>query len=119
MSPFQADGDTPMLIRCVVYQEGKKVADIPVEDISDYVGRPDCFVWVALREATDEELATMQEEFGLHDLAVEDSRHGHQRPKVEEYGKSLFAVLHTIEMKDGQMHQGEIDIFVGPNYILS
>jgi magnesium transporter len=37
----------------------------------------------------------MQEEFGLHDLAVEDARHGHQRPKIEEYGKSIFAVLHT------------------------
>ena len=52
----------------------------------------DCFVWVALRDATDAELDTMQREFGLHDLAVEDARHGHQRPKIEEYGKTLFVV---------------------------
>jgi magnesium transporter len=108
-----------MLVNCVAYQEGHKIADIPKEAISDYVQRPDCFVWVALKDPEPEELAEMQQEFGLHDLAVEDARHGHQRPKIEEYGKSLFAVLHTIEMKDGQMHQGEIDIFVGPNYILS
>src|SRR4029079_10283182 len=61
----------------------------------------------------------MREEFGLHELAVEDARHGHQRPKIEEYGNSLFAVLHSIELHRSELQQGEIDIFVGPNYILS
>ena len=86
-----------MLISCVAYQNGRKLADIPIEDISEYVSRPDCFVWVALFEPSMEELDEMAEEFGLHELAVEDARHGHQRPKIEEYGDSLFAVLHTIE----------------------
>jgi magnesium transporter len=80
-----------MLINCVAYQEGNKLADIPIADISDYVVRPDCFVWVALRDATDAELAEMQQEFNLHELAVEDARHGHQRPKIEEYGDSIRA----------------------------
>jgi len=108
-----------MLVNCVAYQEGRKLADIPKEAISDYVNRPDCFVWVALRDPDPAELEEMQEEFGLHPLAVEDARHGHQRPKIEEYGKSLFAVLHSIEIRDGELHLGEVDIFVGPNYILS
>src|SRR3954454_21793585 len=86
-----------MLISCVAYQNGRKLADIPVEDISEYVKEPDCFVWVALFEPTNEELAKMTEEFGLHELAVEDARKGHQRPKIEEYGDSLFAVLHPVE----------------------
>ena len=63
-----------------------------IEEISDYLLRPDCFVWVALRDATDDELTVMQGEFGLHDLAIEDARHGHQRPKIEEYGDTVFAV---------------------------
>src|SRR6185503_18953782 len=109
----------PMLVNCVAYQDGKKLADIDKRDISNYVSRRDCFVWVALKDPDDAELAEMKEEFGLHPLAVEDARHGHQRPKIEEYGNSLFAVLHSIEMRDGELHQGEIDIFVGPNYILS
>ena len=109
-----------MLINCVAYQEGKKLADIEVEDISDYVDRPDCFVWVALRDATDAELSTMQEEFGLHDLAIEDARHGHQRPKVEEYGDTLFVVLHTVEQNAvDELQIGEVDIFVGRNFVLS
>ena len=61
----------------------------------------------------------MRDEFGLHELAVEDARHGHQRPKIEEYGNSLFAVLQTVEIKEDELHVGEVDIFVGPNYILS
>ena len=72
-----------MLINCVAYQEGRKLADIDKREISDYLARPGCFVWVALRDATDEELVEMQEEFDLHALAVEDARHGHQRPKIE------------------------------------
>lgn len=108
-----------MLVNCVVYKEGKVVAEIPPSDISKYVSRPDCFVWVALRDATDAELQEMQQEFGLHELAVEDARHGHQRPKIEEYGDSLFVVLHTVEIIDGEIHTGELDIFVGRNYVLS
>ena len=76
-------------------------------------------MWVALRDASDAELAKMQEEFGLHDLAVEDARHGHQRPKIEEYGDSLFAVTHMIEMEGSELTVGELDVFVGPNYVLS
>ncbi len=87
-----------MLINCVAYQNGVKIADLSVEAISDYLERPDCFVWVALRDATDAELDKMQKEFGLHDLAVEDARHGHQRPKIEEYGDTLFVVMHMVEV---------------------
>ncbi len=108
-----------MLINCVAYQGGIKLADIPVEDISEYVSRPDCFVWVALKDAENEELVKLQEEFGLHPLAVEDALHGHQRPKIEEYGDSVFAVMHQIEMLDGELQVGEVNIFVGKNYVLS
>ncbi|HEY5761988.1 MAG TPA: CorA family divalent cation transporter, partial [Rhodocyclaceae bacterium] len=108
-----------MLLNCIVYQRGAKLADIPVADISNYVGRHDCFVWVALRDADDAELLQMQEEFGLHELAVEDARHGHQRPKIEEYGDSIFAVVHTLELIAGEISVGEVNIFVGANYVLS
>ena len=113
-----------MLISCVAYQNGRKLADIPKEDISEYVGQSDCFVWVALFEPSMEELDEIAHEFSLHELAVEDARHGHQRPKIEEYGDSLFAVLHTIEREkapDGtdELVTGEVDVFVGPNYVLT
>ncbi len=113
-----------MLISCVAYLNGHKLADIPAGDISEYVSRADCFVWVALFEPSMEELEQMADEFGLHELAVDDARHGHQRPKIEEYGDSLFAVLHTIEREkdengDEVYATGEVDIFVGPNYVLT
>jgi magnesium transporter len=108
-----------MLVNCVAYQDGAKLSDIPKEDISEYVKRQDCFVWVALKDPTPAELEEMQEEFGLHELAVEDARNGHQRPKIEEYGISLFAVVQTVQFKDDDLQVGEVDIFVGPNYILS
>lgn len=108
-----------MLINCVAYQEGERLCDVPVEHISNFLSRPDCFVWVALRDPEPPELEQMQQEFGLHELAVEDAHHGHQRPKIEEYGDSLFAVVHTIELLDGEMLVGELDIFVEERYVLS
>jgi magnesium transporter len=108
-----------MLINCVAYQEGRKLADIPVVDISDYVARDDTFVWVALRDATPGELEVMQEEFGLHELAVEDAGRGLQRPKIEEYGDSLFVVVKMLELREGEVQVGEVDVFVGPNYVMS
>ena len=108
-----------MLINCAAYQNGKKLGDIRKDEIHDYLNRPDSFVWVALKDATPEELAELQQQFGLHELAVEDAHHGHQRPKIEEYGDSLFAVLHTVEQDGDELLVGEINIFVGRNYILS
>jgi magnesium transporter len=109
-----------MLINCVVYRDGLKAADIRVEDISDHIGAPDTFVWVALRDATDHELAEVQREFGLHELAVEDARHGHQRPKIEEYGDTLFCVMHLVELgPTDSLRIGEVAVFVGPNYVVS
>ncbi|MEQ1439140.1 magnesium/cobalt transporter CorA [Fontimonas sp. SYSU GA230001] len=108
-----------MLVSCTAYQNGHKLADIAPGEIHDYVGRPDCFVWVALKDADAAELETMRTEFGLHPLAVEDASHGHQRPKLEEYGDSLFAALHLIELADGQVHEGELAIFVGRHYVLT
>ena len=108
-----------MLVTCVAYQEGQKVAEIPPGLIREFIARPGCFVWVALKDPTQGELEEMQHEFGLHDLAVEDARKGHQRPKLEEYGEVLFGVLHNIELRGEELHRAEIDVFVGPNFVLS
>lgn len=114
-----------MLVSCVAYENGVKLADIPVSDISEYMHRSHCLVWVALFEPTPEEMDEMAREFGLHELAVEDASKGHQRPKIEEYGDSLFAVLHPAEMLpvgdkgDCELNIGEVDIFVGHSYVLT
>ncbi|VTU19683.1 magnesium/cobalt transporter CorA [Variovorax sp. PBL-E5] len=111
-----------MLINCAVYEDGTKLADIPIDRIGDYVSLPRCFVWVALHDPTPEELEEVRTEFDLHPLAVEDAQHGHQRPKVEEYADSLFVVMHlldTDERRPGVLDVGELNVFVGRNYVVS
>ena len=108
-----------MLVNCVAYQDGKRLGDIRKEDISAYVKRPECFVWVALKDPEPQELLELQGEFGLHELAVEDAMSGHQRPKVEEYGNSVFAVLQAPQLTGDGIEVGELDLFVGKNYLLS
>lgn len=107
-----------MLIDCVAYRGGIKLADLPIEDISEYLKLPDCFVWVALRDADDAELGKMQEEFGLHDLVIEDARHGYQRPKIEEYDTSLFVAMHILDDTGENLEIGELHVVVGHNFVL-
>ena len=67
-----------MLVNCAAYTDGQKVADISVNEIRSYTSRPNSFVWVALKDPEPGELEALQEEFGLHELAVEDASHGPQ-----------------------------------------
>ena len=108
-----------MIVNCVAYQNGRRLTNIPVSEIRSYISHKDCFVWMALNDATPDELQTMQNEFDLHDLAVEDAQHGHQRPKIDEYEASLFVVLQIIERAGDELTVGEVAIFVGANYVLS
>jgi magnesium transporter len=108
-----------MLVNCAVYENGRKLADIPKEDIKAHLGKPGRFVWVALRDPTPGELEEMGGVFGLHELAVEDAVHGNQRPKLEEYGQCIFVVMHTVELDEDELLVGEIDVFAGPDYVLS
>ena len=108
-----------MLINCAVYEKGVRIKDIPIREISAWLGKPDCFVWVALSEATQEELGELQQEFGLHDLAVEDVLQRDERPKIEEYDGTLFIVLHVVSCEGADVHVGEVNIFVGADFVLS
>jgi len=108
-----------MLITCVAYQDGKRIAEIQPNEIHTYLAMPGCFVWVALLERDPATLEQMQAQFDLHPLAVEDAQNGHQRPKVEDYGDSLFVVLHLLEPEEGSLRVGEVNVFAGPNYILT
>ncbi len=108
-----------MLVNCVAYRRGERLADIPISEIRSQLTDPGCFVWVALKDPAPEEFERLQEEFNLHELAVEDASRGHQRPKIEEYGSSLFVVLHMIEAAGDELLTGEVAIFVGPQYVVS
>jgi magnesium transporter len=108
-----------MLASCAAYQEGTKIGDIAIADIAQQLQQPHSFVWVELHDPTAAELAQLQTAFDLHPLAVEDALVGHQRPKIEEYGDSLFAVLHIVEPYGAEYHVGELAIFAGPKYIVA
>lgn len=108
-----------MLVNSVAYRDGKKIADVAQEDIHAWLARNDSILWVAVRDPEPHELAALEEQFDLHPLAIEDARHGHQRPKFEEYGDSLFFVLHMVEPDGDDLRVGEVNIFVARNYVLS
>ena len=107
------------VVNCAVYRGGVR-EDISLAQISDALARDDgSFVWVGLYEPEAELLDTLQEEFGLHDLAIEDAQHAHQRPKLEAYGNSLFLAVHTAQLVDGHVRFGETHAFVGPRFLVT
>ncbi len=92
------------VINCAVYDRQGKRRDISLDEISDVLAVDDgTFVWVGLYEPADEVLEKLQEEFCLHDLAVEDAQNAHQRPKLEAYGNSLFIVMQTAQVVDDRI----------------
>jgi magnesium transporter len=113
------DTRAPMLVNCAAYAKGRKIGDIEIEEISDVLEQETAFVWVGLHDPSEELMRKIQEEFNLHDLAVEDAHRAHQRPKVEAYGDSLFVVLHTAQKVEGEVRFGETHIFIGPKYVVS
>jgi magnesium transporter len=108
-----------MVMKCVAYQNGVSIGDVTIEDISEVLKQDHTFVWLGLREADTELLAKIQEEFGLHDLAVEDACRAHQRPKIEEYGESLFIVMHTAHLYKDQIEFGETHFFLGSHFLVT
>lgn len=107
------------VVNCVAYKDGKRIGEISVEDISEVLKQSGTFVWVGLNEPDEALLQKIQQEFGLHELAVEDARLAHQRPKLEEYGDSLFVVLRTAQLTSDAIQFGETHVFVGKQFLVS
>jgi magnesium transporter len=112
-------GQESGIVNCSVYRNGRKLEDVPVDAISDVLTEERTFVWLGLLEPDKELMRKFQEEFGLHELAVEDAENAHQRPKLEEYGQTLFVVLHTAMLVDGVIQFGETHVFVGPRFVIT
>jgi len=109
-----------MLINSALYDDGRIVAEPGLDGVSEALEAKSGFVWIALRDPTDDELHRLQHELNLPPLAVEDARKGHQRPKVEEYGDMLFAAMHLLEVgPDGELLVGEVHVFVGARFVVS
>ncbi len=108
-----------MVINCVAYARGRRLRDVAIDAIGAVLEDPDTFVWVGLLEPSEELLRDVQRQFGLHDLAIEDAHHAHQRPKIEAYGNTLFIVLHTAQVWEDAVHFGETHIFLGERYLVS
>ncbi|MFF1307411.1 magnesium and cobalt transport protein CorA [Streptomyces sp. NPDC058307] len=117
------------VVNCVTYKEG---ARIPVDgDLVDTVERVrrnrDGFVWLGLHEPSDHEFEGIADLFDLHPLAVEDAVEAHQRPKVERYGETLFAVFKTVCYVEHEeltatsevVNTGEIMVFVGEDFVIT
>jgi magnesium transporter len=112
-------GDTPGVVASAAYAGGRRIAEVPIEDVGEWSRKPGHVVWIGLHEPGLDLLRQVQREFNLHDLAIEDALKAHQRPKLEQYGESLFVVARTAQMLDGRIAFGETHLFVGHGYVVS
>jgi magnesium transporter len=107
------------IIASCVYANGKRVADIAIDDAGSWTNRDGHVVWIGLLEPDGELLHRVQEQFGLHSLAIEDAEHAHQRPKLEQYGEAIFVVARTAQLIENRVAFGETHVFLGKGYIVS
>lgn len=116
---FASGGPETGIVAASVYRDGQRLSDIPIDGAAGWLDREGHVVWIGLLEPSRELLLRVQHEFHLHDLAIEDAEHPHQRPKVEQYGDALFIVARTAQLIDGRVTFGETHIFVGKGYLVS
>jgi magnesium transporter len=111
-----------LIVDCAVYEEGRRRdGQLPLEQAYEACAAEDTFVWIGLKEPTPEEFDSIQREFDLHELAVEDAIKAHQRPKLEVYGDMVFFVLKTARYVDPEevVELGEIAVFLGEGFIIT
>ncbi len=107
------------VVASAVYAGGRRIAEVAIPNVGEWSRKPGHVVWIGLHEPSLDLLRQVQAEFGLHDLAIEDALKAHQRPKLEQYGDSLFVVARTAQMLDGRIAFGETHLFVGRGYVVS
>jgi magnesium transporter len=109
------------VINSAAYLDGKRIANVALENITETLSHPDQFVWLGLHEPSEETLQLIQKQFSLHDLAIEDAHGEHHRPKIENYGDTLFIVLRTaqINKEHNRIEFGETHFFVGHNFLIN
>ena len=112
-----------MIVDCAHYQDGRRQGDgaVPLEEAAARCGQGG-FVWLGLFEPGDEELAQVRDTFGLHELAVEDARSFHMRPKVESYDQDVqLVILRTARYDDDaeEVEFGEISVFLAPAFVIA
>jgi magnesium transporter len=108
-----------MVVKSGLYEEGRRVAEVDLDDLPTVATGPGRFMWIGLHEPDEACLRKVQKAFGLHDLAVEDAFRAHQRPKLEIYGDAIFVVLRTAQLEGGEMLFGETHIFAGRGYVVT
>ena len=112
-----------MIVDCAVYDSGvRREGCLRLEDALDAArSSADTFVWIGLREPSEDEFASVSREFELHPLAVEDAVHAHQRPKLETYGPTLFIVLKAARYVDPEeiVNLTEIMLFLGEGFLIT
>ncbi|MBS4045404.1 MAG: magnesium and cobalt transport protein CorA [Alphaproteobacteria bacterium] len=107
------------VVACAAYGGGSRLGEVPFESCGTNVPAEADFVWIGLHEPEPAALKLLQQQFGLHPLAIEDAERAHQRPKLDIYGDSIFVVLRTVRLVDGAPEYGETHVFVGKGYVIS
>jgi magnesium transporter len=109
-----------MTVTLRTYREGLlQDMEMGLDDISDFLRESDHLLWLDLEGATKENVSMLGREFGFHELALEDCLHPHQRPKIEQYGSYYFLVAYAITVKEQELREHEMAVFVGRNYLVT
>src|SRR5918912_2761140 len=111
-----------MIVDNAIYVDGHRASEpCSLRETYEALRKERGVAWIGLYRPTEEEFASVAEEFDLHELAVEDAISAHQRPKIERYGDSVFVVLKSARYVDETetVEFGEIHAFVGRNFIVT
>jgi magnesium transporter len=110
------------LIDNAVYVDGRRTrTPKSLDDTYALMRESGGMAWIGLYRPDEAEVQSLESEFGLHHLAIEDALTGHQRAKLERYGDTLFVVLRPARYLDAEeeVEFGEVHVFIGPGFVVT
>jgi magnesium transporter len=116
------DTPTRCQARTRLYRHGVLASQgFAVEQISDYLQEEGTTVWLDLRDPDHKDLAVLQEEFGLHPLAIEDAVVERERPKIDRYPTHLFMTAYGARLNTttGELATSELAAFIMPRALIT
>ena len=108
-----------MIVKSAAYEQGRRTVDVEIDELDKVPTGPGRFIWIGLHEPNEDLLRKVQKSFRLHDLAIDDALHAHQRPKLEVYGDAIFIVVRTAQLEQERIVFGETHMFAGPGYVVT
>ena len=94
--------------------------DVTLDNWQEKLRDVEGFLWIDVRQVNQDDIKSLAERFGFHEVCVESCLNPYTRPTLHQFKDHICLNLTTIgESSDGQIDPEELHIFTGERYLVT